>query len=380
MNNYTMVLMGATGNLAKLKIYLALMELYEHGIIDDSFNLIGVSNDNFTQHEFKSFIKDAVGSNFNFSTHYVQLDIMRDNFDVLSKIIRTESNTIFYLSISPSLFQYSIRKILRIEGIFKTPVKVLLEKPYGVNYEDTVELNELIFENDFEDKVYRIDHYLAKAGTERLLKFKNSHVDKWNNKYINEVTITLAETIGIDERMDFYRETGAIADVVQNHIFQLLLRIVSDDQNREKYIHHILDSLDDEKNYFKSKQYLDFEKETMFYGRMYINSNIWENVAFNIITGKRMAEKSTKIEIEWNDHSRYTIDFSDNSDSLLSEYSLLILDCMHGNHTKFVSKKGSEATWLFGNGLCKLLSSDIEKYEEGNVSADDVFSWIYLKE
>lgn len=379
MNNNTMVLLGATGNLAKLKIYPALTELYGHGDIDDSFNLIGVSEDDFTQKEFATFVQDAVGGDFNLPLDYVQLDIMDDDFDKLSDFIKSEAKVIFYLSIPPSTFQCAIEKILRMKNISKENIKVMLEKPYGMNYDDTVKLNKLINENHFEDHVHRIDHYLAKSGIEKLAEFKKNHADRWNNQYIDEITVAIAETVGIEERIDFYRETGAIVDVVQNHIFQLLLRIISDGKNKDECIHHILDSLDSENCYFKSKQYLNFETETMFYGSMHINSSVWENVIFNIITGKRMTEKATKIEIKWDDGSRHTIDFIEINKVSLSEYSVLILDCIRGNNAKFVSSKEAEATWLFGNKLKNLASSNIEKYQEGKVSLENVLAWINLK-
>ena len=422
MKKQTFILLGATGSLASKKIYPALGRLYRDGYIHYSeFKLIGVSIEDKMQEEFQHTVreKSAVhidndrlidlqypAQGYLGKIAYVQMDILRDGFDKLAEEILPESEVIFYLSISPSLFMTALEKIAICQTINRERIKIMIEKPYGVDLEDTMRINRYVAEHFQENQIYRIDHYLAKEGIKELQRCKRENLKRWNHIGIEEVSIILTETVGIEDRLEFYRETGAITDVVQNHIFQLLLSTISLEPEkladlpetkmdtegletgdrvvgfgRKKDIDGILRSFDRGKNHFHCMQYLDFEKETLVYGRVFPDLENWRNVEFNLITGKKMAEKKTQIVIKFRqDKEPRIIDFLEPASSSLPEYARLMLNCMQGKNENFVSSQEAEATWIFGDKIRDTLKRKnetvkIDKYEKDKIKIEDVLAW-----
>lgn len=406
MKKQTFILLGATGSLASKKIYPALGRLYRDGYINHSeFRLMGVSFEDRTQEEFQNDVWEKSAGHIdkerltNLENHaegyrgetvYVQLDISQDGFDKIAEKIPPGSEAIFYLSISPSLFMVALEKIATCKTINQDRVKIMIEKPYGVDLEDTIRINRYVEEHFRKNQIYRIDHYLAKEGIKELQKCKRANLERWNYPGIEEVLIILTETVGIEDRLDFYRETGAITDVVQNHMFQLLLSTISvepekpevDDYRREKDIDGILRSFDEGKNYFHCMQYLDFEKETLVYGRVFPDLERWRNVGVTFITGKKMAEQKKQIVIRFRQEKEpCIIDFLETAPSSLPEYAFLILNCLQGKNDSFVSSREAEATWSFGDKIRRTLESgnktqETDKYEEDKITIEDVLAWV----
>ena len=385
MNNHTFIFLGATGNLAKLKIYPALSRLSEeeNGSTDAGSisQLICTAYEDINADEFRDKIRNHYQISFN-NTDYVKTDLLNDDFSIIAdRIQNKEDYIIIYLCTSPSLFLKAITDICSCNALSMEKVKILLEKPYGTDYEDTVRINEYIRENLSENQVYRVDHYLGKEGFEVLNGVKEKYRDKWNDRYIEHITVILSETVGIEERKDFYRETGAISDVVQNHMFQMLLKAITDSSYpEERAIEDISEAFNKGQAEFRYMQYLDFEKETMVYGEINTGSDKWKNTRFRLLTGKRMTEKRTEIRIKFKDTNEPVIvDFTranTNADSL-PEYSKLINSCINKDHSNFVSSREAEATWKFGNSIresCK--NEDICKYEPDTISTEDVLVWL----
>ena len=418
MKKQTFILLGATGSLAGKKIYPALGRLYRDGYLNHSeFRLIGVSFEEKTQEEFRHYVREKSAAcadgkqadTFQYFSEsctgeivYVQIDILRDNFDKLAEKILPESEVIFYFSIMPSLFMPALEKIAACRFINRDEIKIMMEKPYGADFNDTIKINRYLEKNFFENQIYRIDHYLAKEGIQKLYQCKRDNVNRWNCTGIEDVSVIIAETAGIEDRLDFYKETGAVTDVVQNHMFQLLLQTISPDMNipsdsaesdmrrvelktvdekKKKEIDGILRSFDLKKNRFHCMQYLNFDKETLVYGRIYPDLEDWYNVGFNLITGKRMAEKKTQIVIRFRQgRERQVIDFLETAPSTLPEYAILILNCLNGRNECFVSRQEAEASWVFGDKIREILESGdkvrkIDKYKRDKLTVENILTW-----
>lgn len=390
--NHIFFLLGATGDLAKRKIYPAIYQLYKRNhIYPGNFKLIGVSYDPLTEKEYTELVADKMGvSDVSkiFNIYYEKLDFRKDPFDLLKKYIEKNSDLCFYLATIPSLFKDILKKIKDAQ-FDNDKLKVILEKPYGESYADTVKINLLMNTFLTEKQIYRIDHYLGKPAIKDLIRLRKQTCikEKWNCRYIKAVNFILSETDGIEERLDFYKETGTITDIVQNHVFQLLLLVsmeepetIADIHNKKQAIaENILKSFDTCSNYFGRKQYLDFKTETLFYGRLFIDTPRWENVPFNIVSGKRMTERITEIAIEfYNPDYNMEIELYPLREGALQEYASLIKDCFDGKQQLFLSARESEQNWIFGEKIkCAWnMGKAIGKYQQDKVSPEEVLHWI----
>ena len=383
---------GATGNLAALKLYPALDRLMSDGLIPD-MRLVGIALEDLNETSYRSYIREKTGICFK-DTDYIQEDFNSESFDKIRKYVAEipeGTDIYFYLAVSPVYFEKFINEIAFMERTTGHKINFLIEKPYGPDYETTVKINRFIKDNMDEQRCRRIDHYLGKPGYSELLEWKEKLKDRWNGNYIDEVSVVMTETVGIEERLDFYRETGAIADAVQNHVFQMLMGVISDisgnkaenTENAEIFASLIRD-MADEKAFFKAGQYFDFETATMIYGTFVSEHPDWRNVKFNLIFGKKMDRKETSVTVHFKDEKdALVIDFTKSSPEALPEYALLIKNFIEGSNTFFLSAKESENTWIFGDSLRRILSETggktIRRYAEDTTTLNDVISWINLK-
>ena len=247
-DSMTFVLFGATGDLAKRKIYPALFNLYLNQKLPDSFQVIGVGRSDLSHVEFQARVTDSL---YTFSRHlindkskkeqfvkafsYSQLDISNaQGYKNLFELVRhneTErnimENRMFYLSVAPEFFDV-IAWNIEESGLGSTKgwKRLIIEKPFGHDLKSAQQLNEKLSKAFEEDEIYHIDHYLGKPMVQNLeaLEFANPVLQAlWNNQYIANVQITASETVGVEERAGYYDKAGAIRDMVQNHMLQLLM-------------------------------------------------------------------------------------------------------------------------------------------------------------
>ena len=247
-----MVIFGASGDLAKLKLLPAMYEMAREGFLPDDFVLIGYSRTEMTDDEFRQRCLEAIKHNarskadgldekvwkhlepriFYQSGQYDQADDFKKLGKRLSECddkFATAGNRLFYLSTPPSAFG-PIVKCLGDEQLVvrfqRDPwQRVIIEKPFGTDLASAQELNALLGKHLGEDQIFRIDHYLGKETVQNLmvLRFANSIFEPiWNYKYIDHVQITVAESVSSDDRAGYYDKSGALRDMVQNHIFQLM--------------------------------------------------------------------------------------------------------------------------------------------------------------
>lgn len=351
----TFVLFGSTGDLAKRKIFPAIYNLFLDQKIPRTFSVIGTGRQKITDIEFQRFVEQSLQTfsrrkpenNSNLEDflrifRYCHLDVTKkEGYQSLLKMIQCREkelgiseNRMFYLSVAPKFFDVIALNIKESRlGSTKGWKRLIIEKPFGHDLKSAQDLNEKLSKAFEEDEIYRIDHYLGKPMVQNLeaLGFANPVLQAlWNNQYIANVQITASETVGVEERAGYYDHTGAIRDMVQNHMLQMLMmtamqlpkRITAKDIRHEK--RKVMESLrplrkEDVVKHVVRGQYgpgeiqnkavVGYREEpgvdgssmtdTFVAARLWIDDPFWKGVPFYIRTGKRMSEKSTCIVIEF---------------------------------------------------------------------------------
>jgi glucose-6-phosphate 1-dehydrogenase len=245
-----LVIIGASGDLTSRKLVPALFRLSLEGGLPDRFAVVGCGRTELSDQEFRDKMKDSVAAetgSFNQSDwqafapklfYRVTEDYgdpssfqrLRESLTELDRTCETEGNRIFYLAIPPQLYGTVAQMIgkagLAAEGDRNRRwSRIVVEKPFGSNLETAVGLNKDLHEYFQEHQIYRIDHYLAKETVQNILMFRfaNSIFEPvWNRGYIEYVSITAVETLGVEHRAGYYEQAGIIRDMFQNHMMQLL--------------------------------------------------------------------------------------------------------------------------------------------------------------
>ncbi|MCM3730158.1 glucose-6-phosphate dehydrogenase [Fictibacillus nanhaiensis] len=351
--NASIVIFGATGDLAHRKLFPALYQLYQKGHVRENFSVVGVSRKEYTHEEFQKEVYEAVIEHTpnaeiekvkKFVSHfyYLKMDVtsepsyheLEELLNVLDRDYQTNGNRLYYLAMAPSFFG-TIPTFLKSEGITNTEgwQRIVIEKPFGHDLPSATKLNEEIQQSFNEDDIYRIDHYLGKEMVQNIqvIRFGNAIFESiWNNKYIDSVQITSSETLGVEDRAAYYEKSGALLDMVQNHMLQMVMMVAMEPPGELKPEHirdekvKVLRSLrffneeEVRKNVIRGQytngtingepapSYLEEENvdpesktETFVAAKLFIDNFRWTGVPFYIRTGKRMAVKSTEIVIQF---------------------------------------------------------------------------------
>jgi glucose-6-phosphate 1-dehydrogenase len=349
----TLVIFGATGDLAKRKLLPAIYNLAHEGALPERFNLIGVSRGEMSDEEYGALVRESVSQfsrrpadeqvlaklveqvryvagTFDDDAVYGHLDTCAASFDEESGV---DFNRVFYLSTAPVFFPVIVGKLGEhgLDRRERSDVRVVIEKPFGTNLREARELNQAVLDVLDERQVYRIDHYLGKETVQNMLAFRfaNGMFEPiWNRNYIDYVQITAAEDIGIGSRAGYYDQSGALRDLVQNHMLQLLTLLCmeppvtfsADDVRDEKVkVLHAIDPPAPEQvdriavrgqyraGMAEGKEvpgYLDEEgvpddsrTETFVALRLDVDNWRWAGVPIYLRTGKRLARKVTEIAV-----------------------------------------------------------------------------------
>lgn len=347
---------GATGDLARRKLYPAIYSLYREGKLAEDFAVIGVARRPRTPEEFHSDLHASIrefcrykvkdGDEWTkFAEHfeYKSLDIHNvDGYrELKEQTIRLEErfgiagNRLFYLALAPELFG-SVSLNLQKGGMLDSQGwhRLVIEKPFGYNLPSAEKLNQELNQVFKEEEIYRIDHYLGKEMVQNIeiIRFANAFFEPlWNNKHIANVQITLSETVGVEERGGYYDNAGALRDMGQNHMLQMLTmiameppsRLLPEDIRDEKVkvlrsLHRYASAAEVKTNVVRG-QYTEGEAgdkklpgyrqedkvdpnsntETYFAAKLMVDNFRWAGVPFYIRTGKRLPVKTTEIVVEF---------------------------------------------------------------------------------
>jgi glucose-6-phosphate 1-dehydrogenase len=353
----TLFLFGAHGDLVKRLLMPALYNLSRDGLLDDGLRIVGVDHNAISDEGFAKKLEDFIrteaaskvdhpeGQGLNAdlwaslarNISYVQGDFLDDStYEALEqKIIASGTgNAVFYLATAPRFFSEVVQR-LGASGLLKeTPQafrRVVIEKPFGSDVQTAQALNACLLDVMSEKQIYRIDHYLGKETVQNILvsRFSNGLFEAfWNNHYIDHVQITAAETVGVETRGSFYEHTGALRDMLPNHLFQLLAMVAMEPPaafgadavrgEKAKVIGAIRpwSEADALKNSVRG-QYTqgesggkpvvgyreennvaaDSNTETFVALKVMIDNWRWVGVPFYLRTGKRMSARDTEIAI-----------------------------------------------------------------------------------
>ncbi len=341
-----MTIFGGMGDLAMRKLLPALYMAFLHGNLPPSTRILSTGRQDYDRAAYLAFVEEHSRSfisaaNFNEKSWagfldllvYVRLDVSNTEiFDTLKDASRDGAQRVFYLATAPALFTTICDK-LAATGLVDANARVVLEKPLGRDLASAVEINEAVGKHFAESQIYRIDHYLGKETVQNLmvLRFGNSILEPlWRAPNISSVQITVAEEVGVGSRAGFYDSAGAMRDMVQNHLMQLLcivamepptslspdavrdeklkvirslrrmtLADIARDTVRGQYSRGVSGNQEVKGYHEESNVPASSHTETFVALRAHIDTWRWSKVPFYLRTGKRMARRSSKIVIEF---------------------------------------------------------------------------------
>jgi glucose-6-phosphate 1-dehydrogenase len=346
---------GGSGVLNFRKLSPALYNLFIDEWMPDKFGIVGIGRTEYSNEKYRSHLLDGInqfsrrkneqnGKWEEFSQHISYLQMDAENEEEYSKIAEVvkerekeygeHPNVIFYMAVAPQLVPDIAGKLGPLNICADTKcTRIVVEKPFGHDLESAHELNQLLSSMFSEEQIYRIDHYLGKETVQNILamRFANALFEPiWNRNYIDHVQITAAETVGLEGRGGYYEHSGALRDMIQNHILQLVCMIgmeapVSFEANeiRNKKV-DVLNAIrrigpDDVHKFVVRGQYshgwmqgkevpayreekgVDPESPTDTFAavKFFIDNWRWQDVPFYVRTGKRMHQKTTIITIQF---------------------------------------------------------------------------------
>ena len=341
-----LVIFGASGDLTRRKLLPALYNLSESNLLPERFAVLGVARPEIPEHEYRAQmherVRDAEGEPLDSALwgkiverlHYVSGEFddtelyvrMRDTLAELDAKSGTPGNYLFYLAVPPALFGTVVLH-LGSAGLTDERAgrwrRVIVEKPFGHDLQSARSLNAELSTGLDESQIYRIDHYLGKETVQNLLAFRFANgifEPIWNRRYVDHVQMTVAEEVGIEGRGAYYDKAGALRDMVQNHMFQLLTLVAmeppisfrADDVRDEKVkvLHAVPPFTADEvRRSVVRGQYTGYRQEknvvpestteTFVAMRLGIDNWRWANVPFYLRTGKKMPKRLTEIAIQF---------------------------------------------------------------------------------
>jgi glucose-6-phosphate 1-dehydrogenase len=341
------VIFGGAGDLAFRKLLPALFQAHLHHNLPEGTRIVAIGRNAWSKEDYIAFVNDKAKP---FITppvdetawltylerfEFVHMDVTQaDDFEALAKLCGERAQRVYYLSTAPALFAGICAHLDRV-GLVQAHDRVVLEKPLGHDLASSRAINDAVGQHFAEQQVYRIDHYLGKETVQNLmvLRFGNAIFEPlWRAPFIRSVQITVAETVGVGSRAGFYDQTGAMRDMVQNHLLQLLcivameqpISLDPDDVRDEKL--KVLRSLrpmaisDIKQNTVRGQYtagttdgqpvpgYLGEENvpegsrtETFVALKAFINNARWANVPFYLRTGKRMQKRRSEIIVDFAD-------------------------------------------------------------------------------
>ena len=344
-----LVIFGASGDLTKKKLFPALYSVAYRRLLPEKFHIVGVARTEETDDGFRDSMKEAVQQygrdEFrediweSLADGMIYVPVTAENadegFDRLAKALTeldrdrgTAGNRVYYLAVPPSAFETIV------EGVGKRRstdgwTRLIVEKPFGHDLNSALELNDLLHRYFEESEIYRIDHYLGKETVQNMLalRFANGIFEPvWNRQFIDHIEITVAESIGIEGRADYYEQAGAIRDIFQNHLLQLValtameppIDFTSDSVRNEKV--KVLRSMHTPgpksvvrgqygRGYVEGEEVPGYREEegvdpssmteTFVAAKLYVDNWRWADTPIYVRAGKRLARRETTIAIQF---------------------------------------------------------------------------------
>lgn len=443
---YTMIIFGVTGDLVRQKVAPALFHLHETGNLPDRFVVVGFSRRHLTDNRFRKIIYNAVASHLG-NEKEVRADFLdkfvyqQGDFSKKADYIRLYgrlrdldrqwsdcSNKLFHLAVPPGYYKVileylSFTELANTCGPGGGWTRILVEKPFGTNLDEAEKLDDELGKLFKEDQIYRIDHYVAKEMLQNIVFFRfanNLLENRWDRQTIEQIEIKLLEKEGVKDRGAFYDRVGALMDIGQNHILQMLALVAMDApvnltalsirKNRAKILKRLraLTAGDIKRDTVRG-QYYDYQKEkevkrdsrteTYFKIRTTIENRRWDGVKVILEAGKKAPITQKEISVTfypsktlfrkaratgiyknivtfriepepgiavkfWSKRpgpstalEEQVLDFKyqdiESGERHLEGYAKVILDCIKGDQTLFITSPEANAGWRFIDPIVK---------------------------
>jgi glucose-6-phosphate 1-dehydrogenase len=344
-----LVIFGASGDLTKRKLVPAIWSLAVRNLLPEQFAIVGVARSAETNAEFRARMKDAVREfghdpmdervwrRLAAGMHYIATDFAADSgedelVDLLAKLDQergTAGNRVFYLAVPPAAIATLVEKVGSRRQEWQGWTRVIVEKPFGTDRSSALALNDEIHRYFEEREIFRIDHYLGKETVQNLLalRFANGIFEPiWNRQFVDHVEVTVAESIGIEGRASFYESAGAIRDIFQNHLLQLVALTAmeppvdfSSESVRNEKVKVLRAMLTPGAKHVVRGQYGrghvegqaapsyreepgvadESTTETYVAAKLYVDNWRWADTPFYVRVGKRLPKRETTIAIEF---------------------------------------------------------------------------------
>ncbi|MBN2456894.1 MAG: glucose-6-phosphate dehydrogenase [Sedimentisphaerales bacterium] len=349
-----MVVFGASGDLAGRKLLPSLMQIFQRQLLDDRFYLLGAGRKKLSDQQFSEITQQSINvpakdsESFLKKVYYVSGDYadltfyenIKTRLSELDQKHEVAGSHIFYLAVPPFLYTTIVEQLgwadlsCPHKPAYSAPPRLVVEKPFGRDLQSAVELDNKIHRCFDESQIYRIDHYLGKETVQNILMFRFANAvfePLWNRNYIDHVQITIAESLGIEHRGSYYDKAGAMRDMFQNHMLQMLALAAMEppssfnaDSIRDEKVKLLRSirpltaqgSQPGEENIIRG-QYVpsvinseeavgyrdepgvnsDSKTETFVAAKLFIDNWRWKDVPFYLRTGKRLTCKDTEIAI-----------------------------------------------------------------------------------
>ena len=351
-----LVVFGASGDLTHRKLLAGIFQLFVQNLLDKKFYLLGCGRKKFTNEQFREIAQNSIRQNlrsvsaealnaFIDKLYYIDGDYddpafyerMKKRLTELDKKHKVYESLLYYLAVPPFLYT-TIVKHLGSAGLScpdkltsKKHIKLVVEKPFGTDLQTAAELNNHLYRCFDESQIFRIDHYLGKETVQNILMFRFANAifePLWSRNYIDHVQITIAESVGVEHRAGYYDKAGALRDIFQNHMLQMLALVAM-----EPPISFEADHIRDERTkLLRSIRPFDIDRlpalcvrgqygpgsvegqpvsgylqeegvaknsktETFVAAKLFIDNWRWQGVPFYLRTGKKLAAKDTEIAI-----------------------------------------------------------------------------------
>ena len=332
---FDLVVFGGTGDLARRKILPALFRRYCAGQMGGSAQVIGAARSEMDAPGYRDFVAQALAEfdpdaarhrehldGFLARVGYVTLDATGDaGWDKLSGMVRKDRVNAYYFSVGPGLFG-DLAQRLHTYGMADANSRIVVEKPFGHDLASARNLNRVLAQHFSEPQIYRIDHYLGKETVQNLMavRFGNMLFEPlWNSQYVDHIQITVAESVGVGGRGDYYDRAGAMRDMMQNHMMQLLCLIAMEppakfdpDAVRDEKLKVIraLDPVapdnvvrgqylpdDDAAGYTGQVDNPDSRTESFVALKAHVSNWRWAGTPFYLRTGKRLRDRASEIAV-----------------------------------------------------------------------------------
>ena len=454
-NKTAITLFGGTGDLTYRKLLPALYNLNALGKLADDFKIVVIGRREYSQTDYidiaRTWVKEYARTKFDdeeFESYakriiYFKMNMTNeDDYAMLQEFYTKEDiqNHVYYFAVAPSFFMIITNGLQK--HCSENNAKVIIEKPFGEDLEKAGLLNDELEKFFNQDEIYHIDHYLGKEMIQNILslRFKNIIFKGiWNKDFIENVQITAAETVGVGTRASYYDKSGALKDMVQNHLLQVLSLVAMEEPRGTESIrihesqYNLLSALkpiEDVRDSLVMAQYegylqeenipIDSKTETYAALKLYIDNERWEGVPFFIRTGKKMDNRETQVVVQFKavgdvpgnvliiriqpDEGVYfqfnakkpgteqelqqiSLDFCqscilENRINTPEAYERLLDACFKGDRSLFSQWDQIVASWTFVNKLIAKYEeqgSPLYTYEQGSKGpkeADELVNWV----